>query len=346
MPRSRPRRNTSSQSPAGARFGREVPLLQVRLGFVAMSLSLEAASPSRATTLARLRQGGREQAMRRLTHIAAQNIESTLRIVRHAAAEGIPLYRFSSRLIPFLGHPETRDWDFFRYLATDFALLGAAVRTAGLRTSFHPEHAAVVLSADHPDVQEATRQTLLDHARICELMGLPGAMLVVHVGGGYGDKAAALSRFRAAAAALPPAVRGRLAVENDDRTFSVRDALEAAGEAGLPVVLDALHHRCNPCAGSLEELVGEAFGTWRDRDLPPKLHLSSARDQRSPRGHADYVRVEDALALLEAARPHGRDIDVMLEAKAKDLAVRELVEALSREPGVQRTGGGTIRYRP
>ncbi|MDA8343862.1 MAG: UV DNA damage repair endonuclease UvsE [Thermaerobacter sp.] len=320
--------------------------MRVRFGFVAMSLDLPQESPSRTTTLARLRQGPHKLAMRRLTQLAAQNLESTLRIVRHAITQGIPLYRFSSRLIPFLGHPESDDWDFFRYLATDLGLVGGVVRDAGMRVSFHPEHAAVVLSADRTTVQAAAQRSLLDHARICDLMGLPEANLVVHMGGGYGDKPAAAQRFREAVAALPPAVRDRIALENDDRTFTVRDVLDAAQASGIPAVLDLLHHRCNPCEGSLSDLLAQVFSTWSNQAQPPKLHLSSARDARAPRAHADLVTPEDALTLLEAAREHGRDIDVMVEAKAKDHAVLRLVDDLCKVPGVQRVGGGTIRYRP
>ncbi len=320
--------------------------MRVRFGFVAMSLDLPRESPSRTTTLSKVMQGPREHAMRRLTHIAAQNIESTLRIVRHAATQGIPLYRCSSRLIPFLGHQQTEEWDFFRYLATDLALLGGAIRSAGLRVSFHPEHDAVVLSASRPAVQDAARRSLENLSQLCDLMELPGANLVVHMGGAYGEKAEAAARFAQAVGALPPAVRARLALENDDRTFTARDALDAANRSGVPVVLDLLHHRCNPAEGSLGDLLGEVFATWRERPEPPKLHLSSARDARSPRAHADFVLPEDALSLLAAAREHGQDIDVMLEAKAKDHAVLRLVQELSRERGVERVAGGVIRYRP
>lgn len=77
---------------------------------------------------------------------------------------------------------------------------------------------------------------------------------------------------------------------------------------------------------------------------PPKVHLSSPRDGANPRAHADYLALPDALALLEAARPLGRDFDI--DAKQKDLSLLRLCDELEREPRVVRTSGGTIRYRP
>jgi UV DNA damage endonuclease len=81
-----------------------------------------------------------------------------------------------------------------------------------------------------------------------------------------------------------------------------------------------------------------AFATW-PAGVRPKVHLSSARtmldgvtgtsSKRSfppLRNHADLVLPWDLLAVVAAAPA---PVDVMLEAKAKDLAVLELRRTLA-----------------
>lgn len=322
--------------------------MRVRFGFVAMSTLRDGLSPSRTMTVRTFRGlTNRQEALQRLTHIAGQNLEETARLLQHAASRGIPLYRFSSHLIPLLGHPETAERDFFRYLEADFRILGEIVRAHALRVSFHPDH-FVVLSSDDDAVQAASVRTLEDHVRMISAMGLAGEVrLVVHVGGAYRNREAALERFRASVWALRPEVRAALAIENDDRTFGATEVLGVARDLGLPAVLDTLHHRCHPgSGGELPDLLASAFATWDKSGELPKVHLSSPRPGSNPRAHADFVEVSDALALLEAARPLGRNFDVMLEAKEKDRAVLRLCAELEQQPGVVRTEGGTVYYRP
>lgn len=319
--------------------------MRVRFGFVAMSKDLPSDSPSRTTPRARLRSDSREQSMRRLSQIAAQNIESSLRVMHHAAQAGIPLYRFSSGLVPFLGQPDTQDWDLLRYLGVDFSPLGSAAREAAMRVSFHPDQTSL-LSAERQEERETAQRTLEEHDRLCDAMGLgPDAILIVHMGGANSDKPAAAQRFSESVQHLPRGVRSRLVIENDDTAFTARDVLQTAADTGLPVVLDLLHDRCNPSRHRLEDLLVQAFATWEDRETPPKVHLSSHRDLAEPRTHAEEVVPGDCILLLDAGRKVGLDFDVMLEAKATDHALLRLIEAVSQYPGVERVSGGTIVYR-
>lgn len=328
---------------------RQVMRVQVRFGFVAMSAVLEDASPSRTMTAQNfLRQPSRVRALQKLNYIASQNLSATARILLHAAASGIPLYRFSSRLIPLLGHEATEGHPFFLYLEKDFQELGEIVRRHRMRVSFHPDH-FVVLSAENPEVLQATTRVLGSHMRMLRAMGLAhDARLVVHVGGAYGEKSSAIARFHRALAELPADVAALLAVENDDRTFSAADVLALSDESvrPVPVVIDTLHHLCNPGGLSLTEALARAFSTWDHLDEPPKVHLSSPRSEGNMRAHADFVRPGDGLALLEAAREIGRDFDVMIEAKQKDLSLLRLLDELSTVARVERIAGGVIDYRP
>ena len=132
--------------------------------------------------------------------------------------------------------------------------------------------------------------------------------------------------------------RARLIVENDDRTFSLQDALEVHRRTGVRVVWDILHHHCNDPEGIPDrEALELALATWPE-GVRPKIHYSSPRtavEERKGRlvlpplrAHADMV---DPIGfehfVTETAA--GLDLDVMLEAKGKDLALLRLREQLA-----------------
>jgi UV DNA damage endonuclease len=165
------------------------------------------------------------------------------------------------------------------------------------------------------------------------------------VGGAQGD---ALGRFEAGFERLSDAARARLVIENDDRTFGLRDVLELHERTGLRVVWDILHHHCNDPDGIPDrEALELALATWPD-GVTPKIHYSTpktALEERKRkvgrrtvtelvlpqlRAHADLI---DPIAFAQFLREIavGLDFDVMLEAKGKDLALLRLRDQIERE---------------
>jgi UV DNA damage endonuclease len=117
----------------------------------------------------------------------------------------------------------------------------------------------------------------------------------------------------------------RLALENDDRSFTPRSLLPLCERSGLPLVYDVHHHRCLPDGLSVNEATELAFGTWRGRE--PYAHLSSPRGGwtgPNNRAHADYI---DPADFPEAWR--GRTMTIDVEAKAKERAVLAAMEAFA-----------------
>jgi UV DNA damage endonuclease len=260
----------------------------------------------------------------------------------------VRMYRMSSNLAPYETHPEhTRFHGQVEACAPRLERLGARARALGLRLSMHPGQYTVLNSVD-ARVRDLAVAELSWQARLMDLMGLgPEAVIVLHVGSGAPDRATALERFVGAAERLPEPARRRLVVENDDRAFGLADVLEVSRRTGAPVVWDVHHHRCLDREGIPErEALDLALATW-PAGVRPKVHYSSPRTAipapapggrgapagrlalPSPRAHADLVDPFDfrrfAVEVLA-----GRPIDVMLEAKAKDVALLRLREQLRR----------------
>lgn len=69
------------------------------------------------------------------------------------------------------------------------------------------------------------------------------AVMILHMGGVYGDKAATLDRFRHNyTTLLSDSIKRRLVLENDDVSWSVHDLLPVCEELNIPLVLDFHHH--------------------------------------------------------------------------------------------------------
>jgi UV DNA damage endonuclease len=109
------------------------------------------------------------------------------------------------------------------------------------------------------------------------------------------------------------------------------------------LVLDVLHHRCRHAGEPLIDALAQAVATW-PADERPKVHFSSPRTELRrlvrqgraqllmplPNQHSDFIHPFEFVEFLTAARAAGvRPFDVMVEAKAKELAVLRLREQLA-----------------
>lgn len=252
----------------------------------------------------------------------------------------VRVYRLAGQLAPYLTHPDLPM--FHRQLeecATELAITGDWIREYALRVTMHPAH-YVQLNAPDARLVHRAQEELRAAVALLDAMGLDrDAVIVVHVGGLHGNAAAGRERFVVHFLALPEGVRRRLVLEHDDRRYSFEDVLWIQRRTGIPVVLDTLHLRClNPTGRTLAEALPAALATW-PADRRPKIHFSSPRTTlRSVRGplgerlqlplpnqHSDFLDPFAFIDLVHLAQHLGvRPFDVMLEAKAKDVALLRL----------------------
>ena len=275
------------------------------------------------------------------------SLEHLRAILDHCDHHDLRMYRLPTALAPYVSHPDLPQ--FHRQIeecAAELAEVGELARARGIRLSSHPGQ-YTVLNSERPETQSAAVVELERQAELFDAMGLgPESTVLLHVGGKTGGVEAAHDRFLAGFDQLSDRARARLAVENDDRSFGLSEVLPLAERAGIPVIWDVLHHHCHDPEGIPDaEALALALDTWAD-GVVPKIHYSSPRldleirkvkDGRRTveklvlpqlRAHADFI---DPLAFESFLRHEAaeRDFDVMLEAKAKDLAVIRLREQLA-----------------
>lgn len=267
-------------------------------------------------------------------------------IFAYLSSACIAMYRMADDLAPYATHPDLPQYHHqVEECVTELAEVGALARTIDLRLSFHPAQYILLNSPDDALVARSSLE-LGVQASILDGMGLgPEAVIVTHLGGVYNDAVLARERFVRTFHTLPSAVARRLVLENDDTRFGVADILWVHERAGISLVFDNLHHRlCNPDRRPLRDALAACLATW-PADVRPKIHFSTPRTEwrveDDPKAeavqlkqtrwsyHSDYVNPFEFIDLLESAQGL-REFDVMLEARAKDLALAQLRRDLIR----------------
>lgn len=284
------------------------------------------------------------------------NITNLLKIVNWNNENNIKVYRMSSDMMPWMSEYKLSDLPDYQQISALLKAVGKLAMDNNQRLSFHPGQFCVLASPNEKVVINAINE-LNKTAQILDLMGLPksaAAKINIHVGGAYGDKKSALDRFCKNFKRLQPSAQARLTVENDDKAsmYSVMDLYQYVYTViGIPIVFDYHHHKFCPGGLSEEGALRLAASTWGD--VKPCTHYSESRRQEQTlimenimsknnithntlhdwptiakmhkevskikvQAHSDYI--------IEEIQDYGLDIDVVVEAKAKELTVQSYLK--------------------
>jgi UV DNA damage endonuclease len=281
----------------------------IRLGYPTQNLAIPA-STNRTLRLTNVTDVDRVRALVR------ENIADLKTILRWNAERGIGLFRMGQNLIPFASHPAfPYDWEAEH--GEDLRAAGELARNLGIRLSMHPGQYINPGSVKLEVVGRSLKE-LRYVASVFDLLGSPDGVAVLHMGGAYEDKPASAARFVEVMRSEAQILR-YLALENDERIWSVAEVVRTADALGIPAITDAFHHDLNPGSLTLEEALNRSLPTWETRGVRPKLHLSSQDPAKQAGAHAYSVESRDWQALLDALG--GREADVMVEAKGKEHAL-------------------------
>jgi UV DNA damage endonuclease len=273
----------------------------------------------------------------RVVAAVSANLTCLRRMLEWNVAQGLLFFRMGSGIVPFGSH-EINTFPWQTHFATEFQAIGDYIKANDLRVSFHPDQ-FVVLNSPSPDIVRRSIQELIYQGSMLDLMGLDGtAKLQIHVGGLYGDREGAISRFVQVHATLPEAVKVRLVVENDDRLFPLRDCLHLHELTGVPILFDNFHHECLNHGEPMHEALRLAAGTWHTTadGVPMMDYSSQALGERKGKHTDDLV---DASFREFLSHLHGLDFDIMLEIKNKEASALRAV-AMLRELGLSAPAPG------
>lgn len=276
-----------------------------------------------------------EKGLSYASELALSNVTDLEKIIDWNISNKILLYRMSSDMFPWMSEYEIDQLPDFENIKNRLEVIGEKASRHKLRLTYHPGPFNV-LASHNPGVIKKTVKELRQHGEVMDLMRLPRtpyAKINIHVGGAYGDRLSAIARFIRNVALLPETVCSRLTVENDDKAnmFSVTDLLAIHEQTGIPIVFDYHHHTFRTGDLTAEEAMLLAYETW-PRGITPLVHYSSSRKRyedpaSSEASHADFV--------YEPLNLYGRKADIMLEAKAKEVAaIRFMRENVALVPAL------------
>ena len=308
----------------------------IRLGYVAMSMHLQNASPSQTMTFAQFsRIKDREAAIHKLERIALSNLEHILRILKHNAANNIRFFRLTSKIIPLANHEELLDWDYMAPLTEALAHIGDYAKEQQMRLDFHPDY-FVLLNSPKSDILKNSIRTLRLHHKLLKSMNIdPVHRCVMHVGGSYKETESALERFIHNWMYVPADLQEMIMLENDDTSFTLMDTLYLCEKLALPLVFDYHHHLAHHQDADWHSHWNRIVKTWNHSPLPLKMHISSPKSEREFRHHAEYVDIDLFFRFLNEVKGSVNQIDCMIEAKQKDQALFQLMKQIKERDDVE-----------
>ena len=300
----------------------------VQLGLCCMNTTLKKEKKvyaSRKIIIRIIDERGIEELKTRVT----KNLEDLLKMIDWNEENGIRVFRLSSEMFPHKTNPKVPDYDY------DFALdllkqIGEKARNYGHRLTFHPGQYNVLSSLNKKSFNH-TIEDLTYHCDVLDLMGMrKDSVMVIHGGGVYGDKDGAKKRWCENYLNLEERIKNRLVLENCEHSYSIIDCLEMNEKCGVPIVFDTHHFECYKILHPEERFENASYyipkilKTWESKSIKPKFHVSEQGDGKIGK-HSDYIDILPEY-LLEIPEKYGVDIDIMIEAKAKELSIQKLYE--------------------
>jgi len=269
-----------------------------------------------------------KEGITRSSDLALQNTRDLIEIIKWNHKNGFKLFRMTSDLIPWASEFSLSSMPDYRKISILLNGAGNLAAKYGQRITSHPGPFNVLVSPNERVVNNTIRDLSI-HGEIFDLMGLsrtPYNKINIHCNGVYGDKQSAMDRFCKNFERLPESVQTRLTVENDDKAsmYSVKDLMYIHERIGIPIVFDYHHHKF--CTGDMteQEALELAMSTWGD--IKPVVHYSESRtledETAKPQAHSDYI--------YSKINTYGHDLDIVVEAKAKELTVLNYLSNFSK----------------
>ncbi|KIR31689.1 UV damage endonuclease UvdE [Cryptococcus deuterogattii MMRL2647] len=299
---------------------RKTTTFRGRLGYACLNTVLRANKPnsifcSRTCRIASIEEEGLELPK----GLGLMNVRDLKTLIQWNEDNKIRFMRMSSEMFPFASHAK------YGY-SLDFAdaelkEAGDLAKKYGHRLTMHPGQ-FTQLGSPKKAVVSASIRELEYHCEIMDRMRLGSdGVMIIHMGGVYGDKESTLARFKENYTSLASdKVKARLVLENDEICYNVDDLLPVCTELDIPIIFDYHHDALNPSASPPAELIARIAEVWNKKGIKMKQHLSEPRPGAESimerRAHADRCQT------LPAELPD--DVDLMIEAKDKEQAVFEL----------------------
>jgi len=302
--------------------------MKIRLGYVAISKSLDEVTTSSTLTFTNYEKLDIEERNKKLEQVIISNFKDLEKILTYNIKNNIHFYRLTSKLIPLATH-EAVDYEYLDKYKKYYQSIGELIDKNNMRVDTHPDQYCV-LNSTNPTVVKSSISILNFQKNMLEAFNLKNPKIIVHVGSSNFGKEKSITRFINNFNLLDEDIKNKLLVENDDKIYNIVDTLKLCNKIKVPMVLDYHHFMCNNNGEKIIDYIEQIFDTWNNQELIPKIHFSSPKNKtkKDYRSHHDYINSDDFIDFIEKIRFINRDFDVMIEAKMKDEALFRLVREI------------------
>ncbi len=285
-----------------------------------------------------LKSAGRENLLKIIEH----NLSTLERIIDYNIKMDINFFRLSSDIIPFGSSPvNSLDWD--RIFKEEFQAISKKIKEKDIRISMHPGQ-YTVLNSPKEDVVKRAIEDLDYHNRFLDALQMDKtSKIILHIGGVYGDKKSAIARFEKTYKLLNEAIKDRLIIENDDRSYNIADVLEIGRRNHIPVVYDNLHNRVLPYDSSKDDsyFIKLAKKTWKNSDGDQKIHYSQSADGKRSGSHSRTIDLE----IFDEFLKDLPQVDIMLEVKDKNISAIKVKNLIDQKKDIKVLEKEWSRYK-
>lgn len=252
-----------------------------------------------------------------------ENILCLVNILRFNVENDLKFFRLSSGIIPFASHPiNNLDWQ--NIFKNEFIKLGQYIKEKEFRISMHPDQ-FVVLNSKNPTILKNSINELKYHCELLDLLKLNNSAKVqIHIGGVYGNKNEAIKTFIQNYKDLPEFIKKRLAIENDDYRFSLKDCYGVYEKIGVPIIFDSFHHECLNNNERIIDALRLVKNTWNQKDGIPMVDYSSQKFGSVKGAHTNHIDINHFANFLKLKQNF--DCDIMLEIKDKEVSAIKAIK--------------------
>jgi len=264
----------------------------------------------------------------KLRETIKNNLICLKKILEFNVEHNILFFRIGSNLIPFASH-EIFDFDWKKYFKNELEDVGKYIKINNLRVSMHPGQ-YIVLNSNNKNVVEKSIIDIQYHCDVLDAMKLgEDCKIELHVGGIYGDKSSAIKQFINNYKRLNSNIKKRLVIENDDKSYSLKDCLDISKVLNIPVVFDVFHHECLNNKESFIEGIRLTNKTWKPKDGKQFIHYSDQKANAKRGSHSETIDLKKFKIFLKEIKQF--DLDIMLEVKDKEQSVLKIHTELNKK---------------
>lgn len=297
--------------------------MKIRLGYACISKTLSNVTTSSTVTYTTFQ---KNKDYKKIDTAIKSNLNALKEILTYNIKNNIHFFRLSSKLIPLATKSDVI-FDYIDQYKDYYNSIAKIIKDNKLRIDFHPDEFCV-LNSTKSEVVKNSIAILEYHYNLLKALEIKNKILVLHIGGNTFGKKNSISRFINNFNTLSKDIQESIAIENDDKIFNISDCVYISKNINVPVILDYHHHICNHDELDINDYLKDILSSWHN--TTPKMHFSSPKNKTKKdfRSHNDYINVDAFINFIDLLKPFNHDIDIMIEAKAKDEALFRLVREL------------------